>query len=113
MDNSNQIISSLGPILPEIQKFLDELLDQGGMKKADPILKEMMLDDLNDRLSKFLFMTLAKELNDQELDTFVRLAEVDQAQGLSYLQDIRPQLPKFMLNALEEFRQIFLQKPSK
>jgi len=101
----------LNGLLPEIQEFLDKLLNDGGMEKADPILREMMISDLSNRLDKFLFMTVAKELNEQELDTYTRLAGLDQAQALAYLKDVRPQMPQVFLKALNEFREMFLQEP--
>jgi len=108
MENQNPLV--LTGLLPEIQQFLEQLLKDGGLEKSDPVLKEMMTEDLSDRLNKFLLMTVAKELSEQELDIFARLAGLDQAQALAYLQDVRPEMPKIILKSLDEFRNMFLQE---
>lgn len=95
-------------ILPEIQDFLQDLIVEAGLGQTDPALKASMLTDLSERLNAQLALTLAKHLNEAQLETFSRLAAVDGAQAAAFLKDINPEFPKLLLDALAEFRQVFL-----
>lgn len=108
-NNQTQALQFSG-LLPEIQEFLEKLIKDAGLSKADPVLKTMMLDDLSARLDKQLFFAFAKALSEQEMENFMRLAGVDQAQALAYLKDIKPEMPQVVLEALAEFRTIFLEE---
>ncbi|MCL5666737.1 MAG: hypothetical protein M1383_03130 [Patescibacteria group bacterium] len=107
MSGNQQTIYGL-PMHEEIQKYLEDLIVDAKLGKADPAIKEMMLNDLSERLNKYLLMAMAKALSEQELETYTALAEVDQSQALAYLHDVKPEMPKIILQALADFRQMFL-----
>jgi len=94
----------------ELEQFLNDLIIDSGLEKTEPALKEMMLTDLTDRLNTQLSFTLAQNLNEQELETFEKLAAVDQSQAIAYLTDIKPQMQQIILDALAEFRKTFLEE---
>jgi hypothetical protein len=101
----------LMPEMPvEVKSFLESLLDEAKLEKTDPILKEMMLGDLFERFQHHIILTLAKHLTDDQMETYAKMAAVSQTEAIKFVQEVRPDTPQILFDAMGEFRKIFLKQ---
>lgn len=98
------------PIPPEIRIFLEDLLKESKIDNPDPALKEMMIEDLYERLQVRFTQVLVEHLDEPELLEYERLTTEDQAKAMEFLQSKNNNMPEFFLQAMQEFRQTFLTK---
>ena len=73
------------PIPPEIRIFLEELLKEAKIDNPDPVLKEMMIEDLYERLQVRFTQVLVEHLEEQDLEQYAALTEEDQVKALEFL----------------------------
>ncbi len=96
------------PIPVEIRTFLTDLLKEAKIENPDPALKEMMIDDLYERLQVRLIQVLAEHMEAKDLEKYEELAGVDQLKAMEFLQSKNNKMPEYFLQAMQEFRQTFL-----
>jgi hypothetical protein len=96
------------PMPVELRKFLEELLLEAKIDNPDPALKEMMLEDLYQRLQVRFMQVLAEHLEAEDLEAYTELAAEDQAKAMEFLRSKNNKLPEYFLQAMQEFRQTFL-----
>ncbi len=96
------------PIPPELRIFLEDLLKDAKIDNPDPALKEMMIEDLYERLQVRFTQVLVEHLNEPELNEYEKLSGQDQVKAMEYLQSINNNIPEYFLQAMQEFRQTFL-----
>ena len=96
------------PIPIEIRTFLTELLKEAKIDNPDPALKEMMIEDLYERLQVRFIQVLAEHLDEADLEKYEQLAAQDQGKALDFLKTKDSKMPQYFLEAMQEFRQTFL-----
>lgn len=96
------------PIPPEIRLFLEDLLKEAKIDNPDPALKEMMIEDLYERLQVRFTQVLVEHLEADDMDKYAELAEQDQAKAMDFLKLKNNNMPQYFLQAMQEFRQVFL-----
>ena len=94
----------------EIRIFLQDLLVEANAMPEAEELREMMLHDLFVRLQAKLFLVVAEHLEEDQMEIYGRLAQMDYAQANSYLEDQIPNYKFLFLKTIAEFREIFLGK---
>lgn len=106
---TNSIISNI-PMPIEVDVFLNNLLTEAKLDNADLALKQMMLEDLYTRFEHHITLTMAKHLESNDIETFAKLSALNQEQALLFIQEKLPLLPQILLEAIEEFKQMFLKQ---
>lgn len=96
------------PIPSEIRLFLEELLKEAKIDNPDPALKEMMIEDLYQRLQVRFTQVLVEHLSAEDMEAYASLAEADQVKALDFLKSKNNNMPQYFLQAMQEFRQTFL-----
>src|SRR3954465_2866343 len=94
-------------IPPEIQTFLEKLLEDKKIKVSDE-LKEMMISDLYDRLEVRFYQIIIEHLSPNELDNLSEVAEGGQDEVRSFLRKNIKDIDKLFAEAMDEFREAFL-----
>lgn len=97
----------------EIRQFLEKLLGEAGLQNTAPELKLLMLNDLFLDLQNKLFLSLSQALSEGQLETYVRMAAIDRNQAMVFAREVLPNLDEIMKQAMEEFKQAFLQSRDK
>lgn len=92
----------------EIRIFFEDLLKDAGVEPESPELKAMMVEDLQQRLQTRFMQILAENLSAEDLETFSTLAEQDPLQANNFLMSKVPNVPQLFLQAMAEFREIYL-----
>jgi len=94
----------------EIQKFLEELLEEANIKNPTPELKEAMIGDLSGRLEQWLMMTVAKHLEPEDGAALEKLLEqkVSQDEIQSFLGQRIPDINTIIAQAMLDFKNAYL-----
>lgn len=95
--------------MPEpIRQFLETLLSDAGLEESASELKLMMMNDLFADLQNKLFLSLSQAFTEDQLETYERMAGVDQNQAMIFARETLPDLDGILNRAMAEFRQSFL-----
>lgn len=105
---TNSATSTTMPL--EVKVYLKSVMMEAGLDKADAILQDMMMDDLYERFQHHIILTFAKHLQDDEMETFSRLAALDYGHAITFVKEKKPEMSEILLTAMGEFRSIFLKQ---
>ena len=92
----------------EIRIFLESLLSEAKIDNPDPVLKEMMLNDLFERLQTRLIQLLVEHLDEKELEEYERLSAENPVEAFNFVYSKKSNIHELIIKAMEEFRQTFL-----
>lgn len=93
-----------------VTAFLEQVLDDGGMKDVEPGLKGQMLQDLRTRLQNNLFATIVTKLPEEDLPAFEALVSkpAPQADVQQFIRQRLPNLDQLLAEAMLNFRKQYV-----
>lgn len=101
---------SVSGVTPQVQLFLENLLQDAGLNFTDPEAKRAVINDLNSKLEDFLEVVVEENLSDQDLVEYFQLllSDTDKGQLEQFLQTKIPNLDMLLAGAMLEFREVYL-----
>jgi hypothetical protein len=96
------------PMPQEIRLFLEELLKEAKIENPDPALKEMMIEDLYQRLQVRITQVLVEHLSAEDFEKYAELAGQDQVKAMEFIKLKNDNIPQYILEATQEFGRAFL-----
>lgn len=103
--NSTQITIS-----PEIQGFLEALIDQAKMVSIDENMRQQLVAELYKRLDNFLTAKLVDHIPPENFNQFIKLNQEGKSQEEvnQFLKNTVPNAELVFANAFNEFRDLYL-----
>lgn len=97
-------------IPPEIQSFLENLIQDAGITPLDEAMKEEMVLEIYSRFDNFLTTTIIKNMPPEYLDGFIKLNEESRPKEEieKFMREKMPNSEKVFAKAFIDFRDIYL-----
>src|SRR5437016_3142656 len=105
MDNANTTEQQI-PIPDEIRTYLNSLLDASGMKEADSVTREKMVQELFLKLDDYIIDKVVEYMPAEKLDDFTNFMQTSPSKEAveKYIQENVPDSQDVFTVAFADFR---------
>lgn len=94
----------------EVNKYVDQLIDQRGFPDLTPEVREELRKDLLARLDEFIMAKVVSSLTDEQVASFESMLKEGKTgeEVQAFISSNVPDFTNFLTNAMLEFKNVYL-----